>query len=65
MKKAFFPVGKNWNSLPVGTPDPGVKTGPCIVNLDDKQVNFKHLLFQTSVLLGQSNRRVLIETGVI
>lgn len=24
------------------------KTSPCIVNLNDKQVNFKHLLFKTS-----------------
>lgn len=57
----FFPVGKSWYSLPVGTRCPGVKASPCIVNLNDKQVYFKHLLFKISGLLGQSNRRVLIE----
>lgn len=52
-------------SLPARTPSPGVKTSPCIVNLNDKQMNFKHLLFKTSGLLGQVNRRELIDRSYL
>lgn len=41
-------MSKNWDSLPVGAADPGLKTSPCIMNLNNKQVNCKHLLFKTS-----------------
>jgi len=47
IKSESLPLGPSDQMLGYPTP---VNISPCAVNLNDKQVNFKHLLFKTKGL---------------